>query len=83
MRKILRELPIRRIIVTSILLGCMLGSVSVFADDPEIELTCPGGRDQNGNTCTFTGCHNSQPNGTGYQVCLFNESGCPPLTQCT
>ncbi len=76
MKKILAELPIRRIILVSIILGGLLGSVNIEANLGPPSCTPPPGG------CTNEGCHNSRPDGQGYQVCLFSGNNCPPLTQC-
>ena len=83
MRRLLRELPLRKILIASIILGSMIGTISTFAYD-EINtegLTCYG--DSNHPNCTWDGCHNSRPDGRGYIVCLYNEAGCPPATACS
>ena len=79
MRKILRELPLRKILMVSIILGSLIGSFDAFAQDIELEgLTCqteaPG--------CTIEGCRWSLPNNSGYVVCLYSGTNCPPLNQC-
>lgn len=76
MKKMLGELPLRRIVLVSIILGGLLGGVNTQANRPGP--TCnsaPSG-------CTIEGCHSSQPDGSGYMVCLYSGSNCPPLTQC-
>ena len=77
MRQIISELPIRRILLISIVLGSLVGGLTTQANRGAP--TCssaPSG-------CTIEGCHNSQPDGSGYTVCLYSGTSCPPLTQCS
>ena len=80
MRKILRELPLRKILMVSIILGSLIGTIETLAQGIVIEggLTCR----TSATGCTIEGCHNSQPNGSGYTVCLYSGTNCPPLIQC-
>lgn len=79
MRKIFQELPLRRILLVSVILGSLIGAFNVFAQDIEIEgLTCR----TTASGCTIEGCHNPKPDGSGYTVCLYSGTNCPPLNQC-
>lgn|GEM_PF-3334846 len=78
MRQMLEELPIRGILIVSIILGSMAGGFGSIGQEviegPTCTTQAPG--------CTIEGCHNSRPDGSGYTVCLYSGTNCPPLTQC-
>lgn len=75
MRKLLAELPLRRIIFVSILLGALISGIDTRADEAWVCRTEVSG-------CSNEGCHNSKPDGSGFIVCLYFGNNCPPLNQC-
>lgn len=88
MRSLLAKLPVQRTVLCSIILTGLgvillnLNNVGVRADPG---WKCPTNPPPSG--CTIEGCHDSLPQGGGYQVCLYSGSmpgnlACPPLHQC-
>lgn len=81
MREVIYRLSWRKIVMVSILLGTVFGSVSVRAWDDEPSPAgwkCPDGAVPD---CTATGCiKTGGPN--GFWVCRYSGESCPPLEAC-
>ena len=81
MLTMIRELPVRTILILSVGFGSLIGTMSTLADDgigTENQLYCR--TDHAG--CTITGCRYTSNLPDSFQVCTYTGSNCPPLTQC-
>lgn len=81
MRKLFRELPFRTILIVSISLGTLMGTISTLADDGMViegQLFCR----TNATSCSITGCRYTSNLPDSGQVCTYSGTNCPTLTQC-
>lgn len=86
MRHICRGLNFRKIILVSILLGTLFGSmntVGAWGDGPPVDVSPGFTCDNNaGSSCSSNGCRKSSIYADSFWVCNYSGAGCPPLEAC-